>query len=350
MAAPPDGPGTEGSKGDLGLSALPSLRLGDPVTIEPAEPDDVRLCASIGRAGELFTVWSQLGNLPGAMSWTRSAGGATFPDPRAPRPVSARVTVHGPQLLSVVPIARLGLASFTVQPLPGGSILLAGYRCYWRPGGADRNAVVYDADGSVVAEEVLGDGIACVLADTAGHVWAGYTDEGIHGNYGWGNQDSAEPLGSRGLVRWAPDLRSRWRHPGMESGSGFVDDCYALNVDGTTAWACCDADFPIVRVLDGDISGWRNDVRPAAALAVDGTSAALLGRGGRLTAGQLIAGRFRPAGEYRIVLPNGSPLPGHAQIIGRGPTLHFLTDDYWYQLDIRDIPRQGEEDNPGSRP
>lgn len=125
------------------------------------------------------------------------------------------MTVHAPELLSVVSIARLGLANFTVQPLPGGSILLVGHRCHWRPEGADRNAVVYGADGGVLAEEVLGDGVGDVLADTAGHVWAGYSDEGIYGNYGWGRSDSAEPLGSHGLVRWAPDLRSRWRHPGM---------------------------------------------------------------------------------------------------------------------------------------
>jgi len=135
----------------------------------------------------------------------------------------------------------------------------------------------------------------------------------------------------------------------MASGFGFIDDCYALNVDGTTAWACCDADFPIVRIHDGDIVGWRNDVRSGAALAVDGTTAALVGGSGRLTARQLTAGRFRPTSEYRIVLPTGSPLRGHTQIIGRGPTLHFLTDDYWYQLDIRDTLQQREEDNPGSR-
>lgn len=209
---------------------------------------------------------------------------------------------------------------------------------------------MYGADGSVAAEEVLGDGIACALADSAGHVWAGYTDEGIYGNYGWGKRDSAEPLGSHGLVRWAPDLRSRWRHPGIASGFGPIDDCHALNVDGTTAWACCDAEFPIVRIRDGDVAAWRNDVPSGTALAVDGTTAALLGGGGRLTVGQLISGRFQPAGEYRIVLPSGSPLPRHAQIIGRGPTLHFLTDDYWYQLDIRDIRQQLEEGNLGSRP
>jgi hypothetical protein len=349
MTAAPDGPGNQGNSGEREVMALPAVCACHPVAVQPPVPGDVRVCASIGPAGELVAVWSQIENLPAVMSWTRSPGGVNFRDPHAPQPVGARVTVHAPALLSVVPIAQLGLANFTVQPLPGGRVLLVAHRCRWRPEGADRNAVVYGSDGSVLAEEVLGDGIGQVLADTAGHIWARYSDEGIYGNYGWGRSDSAEPLGSHGLVRWAPDLRSRWRHPGMASGFGFINDCYALNVDGTTAWACCDAEFPVLRIHDGEISAWRNEVRGAGSLAVDGTTAAFLGRRGRLTVGQLIAGRFRPANEYRVMLPNGSPVPGHAQIIGRGPMLHFLTDDYWYQLDIRDIPQRRDDDNLGSR-
>ena len=46
------------------------------------------------------------------------------------------------------------------------------------------NAVLYDADGQVVSEHVLGDGIGHALADSAGQVWVGYFDEGIYGNYG----------------------------------------------------------------------------------------------------------------------------------------------------------------------
>src|SRR6266481_4011647 len=146
--------------------ALPALPVRDGVAIEPAAVGDVRVCASIGPAGELVAVWSQIEHLPATMSWTRSPGGVNFRDSLAPRPVNARVTVHAPDPVSVVSIARLGLANFTVQPLPSGAILLVAHRCRWRPGGADRNAVVYGPDGRVLAEEVLGDGIGHVLADS----------------------------------------------------------------------------------------------------------------------------------------------------------------------------------------
>ena len=61
---------------------------------------------------------------------------------------------------------------------------MAGARCRRRPEGPNRNAVLYDADGQVVSEHVLGDGIAHLLATSTGQVWAGYFDEGIYGNYG----------------------------------------------------------------------------------------------------------------------------------------------------------------------
>jgi hypothetical protein len=324
------------------VMALPALPVRDRVAIEPAVVGDVRVCASVGPAAELVAVWSQIEHLPATMSWTASPGGVNFRDPLATRLVSARVTVtaHDPGPLSVVSITELGLANFTAQPLPGGSILLVAHRCRWRPDGADRNAVVYGADGDVVTEEVLGDGISHVLADSAGNVWVGYTEEGIYGNYGWGYGGGPEPVGSSGLVRWSPDFRPDWRYPGATSGFGGISDCCALNVDGTTAWTCYDGGHSIVRIDDGELAGWRNDLGPRAALAVDGSRAALFGGFGRLTVGELSSGRFEPTAEYRVVQPSGSPLPPHTQIVGRGSSLHFLTDDCWYQLTIRDIPAQ----------
>jgi hypothetical protein len=47
---------------------------------------------------------------------------------------------------------------------------------------------------------------------------------------------------------------------------------------------------------------------------------------------------YLPAGQYRVVLPGGQPLPAGTQVIGRGSHLHFLTGTSWYQLDMDDIP------------
>jgi hypothetical protein len=144
---------------------------------------DVLVCASVGPTGEVVAVWTTPEDQEAATSTTVSAAGASFPDPGAPRPVAARITVHSPELTAVTRIEDLTLAHITVQPMPGGRFLVAGARYRWRPDGPDRNAVLYDTDGQIVSEHVLGDGIAHVLATSTGEVWGGYFDEGI---YGWG--------------------------------------------------------------------------------------------------------------------------------------------------------------------
>src|ERR1700729_2598896 len=71
---------------------------------------DVRVCASVGPAGEVVAVWTAAEDLEAATSRTVSAGGVSFPDPGAARPVPARVTVHAPGLAAVTRIQELALA------------------------------------------------------------------------------------------------------------------------------------------------------------------------------------------------------------------------------------------------
>ena len=154
---------------------------------------------------------------------------------------------------------------------------------------------------------MLGDGIGHVLATSTGQVWVGYFDEGIYGNYGWGRTDSEEPVGAYGIVRFSPDLEPDWHYP-KYTGVGpwdAISDCYALNVDDTSAWACYDSDFPIVRIRDGAVTGWHNDIKGASALAVAGICVALFGGYGpdydRLALAELGAERVGDRGGRRTM-------------------------------------------------
>ena len=252
--------------------------------------------------------------------------------------------VHTPELAAATRIADLALAHITVQPMPGGRFLVAGARCRWRRDSPDRNGVLYDADGQVVAEGVLGDGIGHVQATSDGQVWIGYFDEGIYGNYGWGQDGTDEPVGAYGIVRFSPGLAPVWHYPRYTEVGPWdaVSDCYALNVDDMCAWACYDSDFPVVCIHDGAVRGWHNDIKGASALAVAGSRVALFGGYGpdhdRLALTELGADRAHPSGQYRVVLPGGELLPAGTQVIGRGSRLHVLTGTRWYQLDMDDIP------------
>ncbi|MFD9894088.1 hypothetical protein ACFWY9_32465 [Amycolatopsis sp. NPDC059027] len=310
--------------------------------VAPQAGDEL-VSASVGPSGEVVALWAAPEDLSELTVRTTTPGGATFPEPRTSRPVTARVTVHTPDMAIAARIRSLSVAYPTVQPLPDGQVLVVGSRCRWRPEGPDRNAIVYDSDGAVVFGETVGDGIQHVQTTRRGETWVGYFDEGIYGNFGWGDSEGRPPLGASGLTRFSTALTQDWRFSlPDDSAWGSIEDCYALNVDGDTAWACYYDDFPIVRVHDGAVTGWHNDVRGAKALAVGGSRVALYGGyrpdHDRLVVGVLDGDRFQVTGKYRLAGPDGRPLPRTAQVVGRGPDLNVFVDDVWLRLNIDDIP------------
>lgn len=322
--------------------ALPAVRARRHARLVPPQRGDVRVSASVGPAGEVVALWSAAEDLATLTSTTTQPGWATFPDSQASRPAGALVTVHAPGMAVAARIPSLALAHPSVQPLPDGHVLLVGARCRWRPDAPERNAVVYDSAGNVLAERTFGDGIEHVRTTHRGETWVGYFDEGVYGNYGWGVAGSEPPLGACGLTRFSAAFTQEWRYPSHDDHPwGGISDCYALNVDGDTAWACYYTDFPVVRIHDGTVTGWHNDVHGVRALAVGGSRIALYGGYGpdhdRLVVGVLGDDRLHVTGEYRLVQPDGQPLPATAHVVGRGADLHVLVDDDWWRLDIEDI-------------
>ncbi len=320
-----------------GMRALPALELGSRNRVEPAVRGDVRVSVSIGPAGELVALWCAESDVDVFMARTTSPGGATFPGTVSARPVAARITIDTPESRLVRELAEVWTAHPTVHPMPGGHVLLVGARAKWRAKGADRNAVLYDSAGHVVAQETVGDGIEHVMTTSGGRIWVGYCDEGVYGNYGWGS-DGPAPLGSAGLVRYGPDLEADWKFPVHDEDHGGIDDCYALNVDGETAWICYYSDFPVARIQDGTVTYWHNDLTGVKALAVAGDTVALCGGYGpesdRVALARLEGDRVRITGQYRLILPGGEPLPQSARMIGRGRVLNVVTEDVWYRWDI----------------
>jgi hypothetical protein len=186
----------------------------------------------------------------------------------------------------------------------------------------------------------LGDGIEDVLTTPSGDAWVGYFDEGVYGNYGWGGPGPG-PLGSCGLARFGPGGDQDWRFSPDDTAP--IDDCYALNVTGETVWACYYSDFPLVKVEDGEVTAWRNDLAHGAkSLIVDerrvGMAAGYRPVRDRLVIGELGDGDLRDAGRYQLVLPDGRPLPDDVRMVGRGPDLHVFHNTDWYLLSLTDIP------------
>ena len=119
-----------------------------------------------------------------------------------------------------------------------------------------------------------------------------------------------------------------------------VDDCDALNVDGETVWACCYSDYPVVRIQDGSVQAWTNEVAGATALAVRADQVCLAGGHGpdrdRLVSGALRKDRLDVQSTKRIVLPDGGDLPDRAVISWGGSRLHVVCGQDWFILDVED--------------
>ena len=129
---------------------------------------------------------------------------------------------------------------------PDGRVLLVGARCSFRAeGDYDLNGIVIDPLSGRSTRMLLGDGIRGVQVDDLGRIWVSYFDEGIFGNFGWGDPGSA-PVGLAGLVCFSDSGEKIWEYPYQTHDP--ISDCYALNVSGSQAAIFFYTDFPVCRI------------------------------------------------------------------------------------------------------
>lgn len=266
---------------------------------------------SVGPAGEVVVLWT---------------GGA-----------AAAITIHTSAVsLDAITLREPPPAFPAAQPLPGGQLLVVGTRAAWRDGVTENNAHVYGADGALERVGCLGDGIEHVQALADGSIWVGYFDEGIYGNNGWGLGTGPRPIGEPGIVRFSPGLEVEWEYSRDDDSTDLelIDDCYALNVAGDDAWACCYSDFAVLRIREGSVRSWSNEVTGARAIVVSGDVVALFGGydkdRDRLVVADLDEDELAVETTGRLTMPNGRRLPQDAVVVGRGDELHVLVGLEWF--------------------
>lgn len=206
--------------------------------------------------------------------------------------------------------------------LPDGGFVVAASRAR-RYEDADQ-VQVFDALGRETSSFSVGDAIEHLLVDEAGHIWVGHFDE--------------NPAGIR---RWSPTGHLYWTSDGASIPGLF--DCYALNVSGTTAWACPYTDFPLVEIRPGrtdrPVKVWANRVRGAKAVAVHGERVAFYGGYGeeldRLALGEVTETSVEPTDIGLLTLPDGA-LPGHRRVVGRGSRIYVQAQPFtaWGMFDL----------------
>ena len=302
--------------------------------LQPPADFEQLITVSAGPEGPV-ALWAKATDQDDIQGRYEGPGGTTFASTRtSSRPRVALAAYSRGSLTperSVV-VEDLPVAHPLVQPLPDGEFLVVGARCAWRPEGPEQNALVLGDDGSINRTGTVGDGIEHMLVDDSGEIWLGYFDEGVFGNFGWGNP-GPEPLGSPGIVRWSPQLEKVWEYQAVDDY--WLADCYALNVGPERTWACTYTDFPIIE-FDADRATIHRtkDVSGPRGLLVAGETVALIGdhkNGGSLFLGSL--GGLSRLETRELSMPNGRLVPP-GTLVSRGSIAHFFVGGDWFTFDL----------------
>ncbi|MFJ3673371.1 hypothetical protein ACIPSE_43650 [Streptomyces sp. NPDC090106] len=240
---------------------------------------------------------------------------------RAPQP-GGDVRSFGALVVSVDPGGNVELTELSavrarwphLDRLPDGGFVVAATRARRYE---DANQVqVFDALGRETSSFSVGDAIEHLLVDEAGCMWVGHFDE--------------NPVGIR---CWSAAGRLAWTSDDAHIPGLF--DCYALNVSGTTAWACPYTDFPLVEIrpdrTDRPVRVWANCVRGAKAVAVHGERVAFYGGYGeerdRLAYGEISETSVEPTDAGLLTLSDGSG-PGRRRVVGRGSRIYVQAEPF----------------------
>jgi hypothetical protein len=205
------------------------------------------------------------------------------------------------------------------------------------------NLWLLDDCGQVKAGFSIGRQFNHLAADLNNNIWAGYRDEAGF----WRPPENGFSVGERnetvllpGVCQWTLDGRLLWV---MARDSGIPDGlfyCYSLNAGAGGVFAAVDWEESVVR-LDGkeSVEFYPTAVVAPHGLATDGERVLLLGRFERPIARGVLPGGFDVVTLYqirgskmelveesRVVMPDGSPLPGAPRGVcsrGRSILMHF---------------------------
>ena len=275
------------------MNATVQARLVADFTSE-VEADDPYVSYGFGLGGEILVAIRQSREDPAV----ESPGFASFPKSRLDAGGDYRLLVQRPgQPLIRIQVRDEQIPCSYLQPVPDG-VLLVGARCSWPQSEPEpeKNAVVFDHSSREGRRFCLGDGIQDVRVDPGGSIWVSYFDEGIFGNYGWG-ESGRPPLGVAGVAKFDASGNRLDGYDAEAAGTEAICDAYAINLAAADdLWVYFYTDFPIVRWHQRAYRRWAFGQGGATAFAVRGDRIALFGRDHSL---RILA--LEPDGQTRLV-------------------------------------------------
>ncbi|MBY0572261.1 MAG: hypothetical protein K2P84_01155 [Undibacterium sp.] len=221
----------------------------------------------------------------------------------------------------------------SIQALPENRYLLTCARSEFRSDtDFDRNGRIYNSDGNLVENILLGDGIQDVQTSKDGTIWTSYFDEGVFGNHGW-----RAPIGAAGLRAWTEKGETCYEYSPMEKLDHIVD-CYAINVSSDqTTWAYYYTDFPLVKIENKVIVDyWMMPVSGSSHFAIFKNFALLTG--GYRTSLSLNLVHLLPDHKAKTLLTlKISNIDRPSAITCRGKSIFILEKSSVYLISLDDL-------------
>lgn len=229
-----------------------------------------------------------------------------------------------------------------VQMLPENEILLVCARSQLRSkNDYDLNAKVFSTDGKLKREFLLGDGINNIQTNSNGEIWVSYFDEGIFGNFGWGNFDGENPIGNSGLIQ--SDKNGKFLYKYSPDGNlDIIEDCYALNlVSEKEIWCCYYSQFPLVCIRDNKIYDyWNCQIKGADGFLIFNNYAFFRGGYDKNNTYSLFElnknHKMKAISKYKILDEMNKTIHTN-EIFTRGNLMYLLNKTKCYLIDFKNI-------------
>ncbi|MBG9790455.1 hypothetical protein [Brevibacillus laterosporus] len=219
-----------------------------------------------------------------------------------------------------------------IQPINDDNLLVVGARTrYFGPDNYELNGKIFDLDGNLIKELLLGDGIQNVQVSANGTIWTGFFDEGVFGNYGW-----VEPIGASGLIGWDRNGKQVFSNHKAD-----ICDCYALNVvNDQEIWFYYYTDFHLVKIANDQMEFFNPKISGSSGF-ITYNSYFLFDKGyGKHDEYILLknnnSGKFIQKCEVRFITQEGKTIQSYDRDF-RGDVLILREGDCLYKVHLHEI-------------
>lgn len=190
------------------------------------------------------------------------------------------------------------------------------------------NGKLFDLDGVLLKEILLGDGIQSLQVSKSGTIWTSYFDEGVFGNYGWDH-----PIGAPGLIAWNINGEQIFCNSRAD-----ICDCYALNViSDDDIWFYYYSDFNLCNIKDSQVHFFKPGISGSSGfIKYDSYFLFDKGYGKHDKYSLLQTGSFKEQYSIEFINKDGGKIKSDIRDF-RSDKLLLVDNDYIYVASLKNI-------------